>query len=49
MLFVFQTFFTEKVAGKLKIFSPLLEPKVKILKERLKVVKKVYIFHRYFQ
>jgi hypothetical protein len=40
MLFVFQTFFTEKVAEKLKTFSPFFEFEVKISKGSSKEVKK---------
>jgi hypothetical protein len=49
MLFVFQTFFTEKGSKKLKTFSLCCEFKVKNSKGISKGVKKIWIFHCFFQ
>jgi hypothetical protein len=45
MLFVFQTFFTEKGSEKLKTFSLFCEFEVKISKGSSREVKKIWIFH----
>jgi hypothetical protein len=49
MMFVFHQFFSWKLGGKPRTFSPLFQFEVKNSKESWKEVKKLWKFHHFFQ